>query len=400
MRQILASETLGTLGDDLDTALRQQESRLYSPDSRKSDRALRRFTIREMSDLCLRMKYNTLRHYLKNMEGLPEGQLESGNRRTFSLEEIHEIQEKLYQAGKIPDELYPGKLTGDETAKILVFNIKGGSSKTTSAVANAQLFAARGFKVLLVDMDPQASCSELFDIHADLDRIPSLYDVVTDQEEDRISITDAIQATYFPNIDIVPGSVSLTEFEYETAAAALSGKPFYSKIKDALSIVEDAYDIIIMDSPPHMSFCVIAALYASNSLLIPLSASMLDVASLVKFLQIAEGTMKSIEDKGGSHFDFIRILLTRYSPNDPAQLQLSSFLRNTLGSAILKTEFLNSTAISDAGNTMNPILEVDPSTFTRKTYDRIMESVQGIALELEEEIMIGRGRIHKDQEAA
>jgi chromosome partitioning protein len=127
---------------------------------------------------------------------------------------------------------------------------------------------------------------------------------------------------------------------------------------------------------------------------------MLDVASLVKFLQIAEGTMESIEEKGGSRFDFIRILITRYSPNDSAQMQLAAFLRNTLGDSILSTEFLKSTAISDAGNTMNPILEVEPSSFTRKTYDRIIESVQGIALELEEEIMVSRGRIERDGEAS
>lgn len=395
MRALLGSNILSGFSDDLDEALRQQASRLNAPDERKSDKALRRFTIREMADLAYRMNYNTLRHHLKSMDGLPEGQMEPGNRRTFSLEEIHEIQQRLHEAGKLPAASYPGKLEGEGTSKLLVYNLKGGVSKTSTAVNLSQFLALRGFKVLLIDLDPQASCSDLFDIQADLDGIPSIYDVLRYDEEDaaRVPIAEAIQATYFPNIDIIPGSISLTEFEYETATAASKGIPFYSRISDSLSLVQDAYDMVIFDTPPHMSFCVIAALYASNSMLIPLSAGMLDVVSLVKFLDLASSTLESIEGVDpDKRFDFVRILLTRYSPNDPAQLQLSSFLRNTLGPAMLNTDFLSSTAIADAGNTMNPLLEVDPSSFTRKTYDRILESLHGIALEIENEIMLGRGR--------
>ena len=398
MRDLLGSDRLGALSDALGKALDQQAKALHRPDARKSDKDLRRFTIREMAELALRMKYNTLRHHLKTMDGLPEGTMEAGNRRTFSLEEIHEIQQKLFEAGKIPLELYPNKVDGEITSKLLIYNLKGGVSKTTTAVNLSQLLAIRGFKVLVVDLDPQASCSDLFDICADVDGLPSIYDVLRyESVEDNIKpipIADVIQATYFPNIDLVPGSISLTEFEYETATAAARGIPFYSRIADALELVEDAYDVIIYDTPPHMSFCVIAALYASNSMLIPLSAGMLDVVSLVKFLDLASSTLESIENVNPQkRFDFIRILLTRYAPGDPAQLQLASFLRNTLGDAMMNVDFLNSTAIYDSGNTMSPLLEVDPSTFTRKTYDRILESLQGIALEVEEEIMVGRGRL-------
>ncbi|WP_161631069.1 AAA family ATPase [Leisingera caerulea] len=351
------------------------------------------------------MNYNTLRHHLKTIEGLPEGIMEPGNRRTFSLDEIHEIQARLYEAGKITPEMFPGKLEGEHTSKLLIYNLKGGVSKTSTAANLSQFLAVRGFKVLVVDLDPQASCSDLFDIQADLDGLPSIYDVLRYEEEGdgelRVPITDAIQATYFPNIDIIPGSIALTEFEYETASAAAQGVPFYSRISEALSLVEDAYDVVIFDTPPHMSFCVIAALYASNSMLIPLSAGMLDVVSLVKFLDLASSTLRSIEEVDpNKRFDFIRILLTRYSPSDPAQLGLASFLRNTLGTSMLNMDFLASTAIADAGNTMNPLLEVDPSSFTRKTYDRILESLHGIAMEIEEEVMISRGRIADKNEVS
>lgn len=397
MAELLGSEALKGLSDALDEALRLQQSRLLSPDHRKSDKPLRRFTIREMADLAFRINYNTLRHYLKTFDDLPEGIMEPGNKRTYSLEEVHAIQQRLYEEGKIPDALYPGKLEGERTAKLLCYNLKGGVSKTSTVANLAQFLALRGFKVLIVDLDPQASCSDLFDVQADLDDIPSIYDVLCYEDVEEgiqpIPMADAVQATYFDNIDIVPGSISLTEFEYETASAAARGVPFYSRISDALSTIEDAYDVVLFDTPPHMSFSVIAALYAANSMLIPLSAGMLDVVSLVKFLELASGTLASIEDVAPyKRFDFVRILLTRYSPSDPAQLQLSSFLRMVLGQTMLKTDFLSSTAIADAGNTMSPLLEIEPSDFTRKTYDRILESLQGIALEIEAEIMEARGR--------
>lgn len=398
------SQFLSGVSDDLDAALQAQAARLLSPDKRKSDKALRRFTIREVADICLRTNYNSLRNYLRSVPGLPEGILEAGNRRTFSLEEVHELQEKLFEAGKLPPETFPRRMDHEKPVTLSIFNLKGGVSKTTLTVNIAEGLASRGYRVLILDVDPQASCSDMLDVQADLDGLPSLYDVVRypdpESGEGPIPIVEAVQATYFPNIDLVPGSIGLTEFEYETSLAASRGTPFYSRISDALSTIEDAYDVILFDTPPHMSFAVIASLYASDGLLIPLSAGMLDVVSLVKFTDLASVTLDSIEkvvpDK---EFDFMRLVLTRYSPHDAAQLQLSSFLRAALGNRMLRTDFLSSTAIADAGNTMNPLLEVEPSSFNRKTYDRILESIQGIVHELEDEIMRARGRTPAEEGA-
>ncbi|TNF22624.1 MAG: hypothetical protein EP318_03175 [Rhodobacteraceae bacterium] len=402
---LLASEQLMNFSEIIDTALAQQRALLHAPESRKSDTPLRLFSVREVSH-ALRVKYNSLRQYLNTLDGMPEGTVEPGNRKYFSAEEINQILEVLRKAGKLEDSRYPRRLPGDPQARLVVYNLKGGVSKTSLSVNLAQFLALSGYKILAIDLDPQASFSDMFDIQADVEGLPSIYDVLrysdADSGEGPIPITQAIQATYVPNIDIVPGSMSMTEFEFETSANFRSGSegtPFHRRISDALEMVDDTYDLVIFDTPPHMSFAVISAVYAATGMLIPLSAGMLDVVSLAKFLELAASTMQVVEQHQDKRYDFIRFVLTRYSASDPAQLQLSSFLRSHLSGSMLSHDFVSSTAVADAGNTMNPLLELPPSSFHRRTYDRIFESLSGIADEVDAEIMRAWGREPFQREA-
>ncbi|MBU2961191.1 AAA family ATPase [Citreicella sp. C3M06] len=393
---LLASEQLMKFSDIIDTALTQQRELLHAPDKRKSDKPLRSFSVREVSH-ALRVKYNSLRQYLNTLPGMPAGTTEPGNRKYFTADEVNEILSVLYAEGKIGDERMPRRKPGDAQARLVVYNLKGGVSKTSLSVNLAQFLALRGYRILCIDLDPQASFSDMFDVQADLDGLPSVYDVLRYEDDSGgpVPITEAIRATYVPNIDLVPGSMSMTEFEYETSASFRGGgdgTPFHRRITDALELVDDYYDLVLFDTPPHMSFAVIAAVYAATGMLIPLSAGMLDVVSLAKFLELAAGTMEVVEQHQDKRYDFIRFVLTRYSASDPAQLQLSSFLRSHLGPAMLRNDMVSSTAIADAGNTMNPLLELDPSSFHRKTYDRIFESLCGIADEVDAEIMQSWGR--------
>jgi chromosome partitioning protein len=397
MADLLASEQLMGFSETIDTALAQQREMLHAPDTRKSDKPLRSFSVREVSH-ALRVKYNSLRQYLNALPGMPEGTLESGNRKYFTAEEVNQILEVLWREGKIGPERYPRRQPGDAQARLVVYNLKGGVAKTSLSVNLAQFLAIRGYRILCIDLDPQGSFSDMFDVSADLDGLPSVYDVLRYSDpatgEGPIPITEAIQPTYVPNIDLVPGSMSMTEFEYETSASfrAAEDTPFHRRISDALEEVDGAYDLILFDTPPHMSFAVISAVFAATGMLIPLSAGMLDVVSLAKFLELAAGTMQVVEQHQEKRYDFIRFVLTRYAASDPAQLQLSSFLRSHLGGAMLKHDMVSSTAIADAGNTMNPLLEIEPGSFHRKTYDRIFESLCGIADEIDAEIITSWGR--------
>ena len=178
-------------------------------------------------------------------------------------------------------------------------------------------------------------------------------------------------------------------FEYETALSTRDP----TLLAHSLGPVLPHYDVVIFDTPPQLSFAVMAALFASRGVLIPLNASMLDVMSLASFLGIAGNLMEEVEPHAPDHgFDFVKFLITRHEATDQPQVQTASFLRTVLGDSVMAAEFVKSTAIGDAATTNQTVLEVEPRGANRKTYDRAIESIGRVTAEIEAEIGKVRGR--------
>lgn len=376
----------------LSKALGDHSAEIFPPDAQKT---LRSFAMREAADF-LRINQNTFRHYMNTMEGkLPTGTLDKSNRRYFTAQEIHKIQKILFEEGKIKPDAYPKRQKGEKLQVVTCFNLKGGVSKTSTTIFLANRLSMLGYRVLVCDLDPQASLTNMFGLTPEMDpEMPSSYDVI--RYKDPMPMSEAIRPTYYPNIHILPASMDIIEFEYETALSFRNkdgANPFHSRLADALLQVEDQFDIVLADTPPTMSFSVIASLFASTGVLIPLNASMLDAMSLSTFLELASELMEVVENHAPEHgFDFIRFLITRYESTDQPQVQMAGFLRTVLGTAVMSSEFVKSTMIGDAANTKQPVFEIEPREVNRKTYDRVMESINRITDELEAEIMKSWGR--------
>jgi chromosome partitioning protein len=389
---IKGSTRFQALSSRLNRQLKEHSEVSFPPDARKS---LRKFSMREAADF-IKVNPNTFRHYVSSMgDKIPTGELDKSNRRYFTLEEIHEIQRVLFEEGKTDPKIYPRR-SGDEPCMVITcFNLKGGSGKTSSNIHISQRLSLSGFRVLLVDSDSQASLTNMFGITPEYDPdMLTLYDMI--RYEDPVLARDVIQKTYFPNIDLIPAAMSLMEFEYETALSFRTGArsgAFHTRIANALEPVLGDYDVVVFDTPPQLSFAVIAALFASRGVLIPLNASMLDVMSLASFLAMAGNLMEVVETHAPDHgFDFIKVLITRYEATDQPQVQMASFLRTILGSSVMTTEFVKSTAIGDAGTTKQTVFEVEPREVNKKTYDRAIESISRITEEVEQEIFRAWGR--------
>lgn len=392
MSGIRGSQRLESYASKLIKSLQDHTAEIFPPDAQKT---LRSYSMKEVGDL-IGVNPNTFRHYIKTYaDQMPTGKLVNGNRRYFTAEEMQEIREFLWKEGRIGIKEYRRRQPGEEMKAITVFNLKGGVSKTSSTVHLAEILALRGYRVLAVDLDAQASLTNLFGLTPEaMPDMPSSYNVIS--YKNPLPVRDVIRKTYFPGIDIIPASMDIIEFEYETALSFRDGgtsSPFHSRMAEGLSQVRDDYDIVLFDTPPQLSFAVISALFASSGMIIPLTASMLDVMSLSTFMTMAAELMAVVEEQDQDKtYDFIRFMITRYETGDQPQLQVASFMRTVLGDAVMNNEFLKSTAIGDAANTKQPLFEVEPRDITKSTYDRVMASISGMADEVEADLRKAWGR--------
>lgn len=380
------SANAARLSEALNTHMRNS----FQPESRKTLRKLHPAEVSELTGISM----SNLR--TRHQEGdFPEVETDARGRRLYSAEELDMIRQVMARTGRNGESYLPGRREGDGLQVISVVNFKGGSSKTTSAIHLAQRYALRGYRVLAIDMDPQASLTTMFGYRPEIEFAESgtIYDAL--RYEEPVPLSQVIRKTYFHKLDLAPAGLLLSEYETETAYALQHRiePPFTQRLAIALGEVEKDYDLVLIDCPPQLGFTTMTALLASTGLLITVVPSMLDVASMAQFLEMAGETVRVLEESTGpTDWKFLKFLIARYEPTDVPQSQMAGFLRSILLDQVLTMPMLKSTAISDAGMTQQTIYELDPTQVIRKTLDRILESVNGVADEFEKVIQEAWGR--------
>ena len=376
--------------EDLSAALESHMLQVFAPDARKE---LRLFSAGEAAEL-LGISTSFLRK-LHMDDKIPDVQISGGGRRHYSASNLLEIRKILETTAKTPGAYINGRREGDKVQVLSFLNFKGGSGKTTSAVHTAQRMALKGYRVLAVDIDPQASLTTLFGYRPEYDFLESgtIYDAI--RYDDPVPFSQIIQKTYFTGIDLAPGGLLLQEFEHDTPQALRNNlqPPFFARMATALAEIESNYDVIIFDCPPQLGYLTMAALCASTGVLITIVPNMLDVASMSQFLQMSADLLDVVSNAGADmQFDFLRFLINRYEPNDGPQQQVVAFLRQLFGDEVMIAPMLKSTAISDAGLTQQTIYEVERSQFHRNTYDRAIDSLNLVNDEVEALLQTAWGR--------
>lgn len=319
----------------------------------------------------------------------------SNGRRMYAMEDIDRIRRVLDEGSKT-GKYIPHRRPGEKLQVVSVMNFKGGSGKTTTSAHLAQYLALRGYRVLAIDLDPQASLSALFGHQPELDvgEGETLYGAI--RYEAPRPIAEVVRSTYTANLHLIPGNLELMEFEHETPKAMIAGSTetmFFARIGEVLSEIESFYDIVVIDCPPQLGYLTLSALCASTSVIVTVHPQMLDVASMNQFLYMTSDLLSVVRDAGGElNFDFLRYLVTRFEPNDGPQAQIVGFMRSLFGDRVLTSAMVKSTAISDAGLTKQTLYEVGRENFTRATYDRAIESLNAVNGEIEALIHAAWGR--------
>ncbi|OJU48914.1 MAG: plasmid partitioning protein RepA [Mesorhizobium sp. 61-13] len=381
--------------DALSSRLRAVGERVFPPTAQKS---LRSFTSGEVAQI-VGVSDGYLRQL--SLDGLgPNPEIGPSGRRSYTLQQVNEL--RRYLASTRPKEalkFWPQRRSADKLQVITVANFKGGSAKTTTSLYLAQGLALQGYRVLAIDLDPQASLSSMFGLQPEFDigENATLYGAIR-YDDERVPMRDVVRPTYFTGISIVPGNLELMEFEHQTPRFMMEsrGRPeelFFRRVARAISEVDTDYDVVVIDCPPQLGFLTMGALNAATGMIVTVHPQMVDVASMSQFLLMTSDLIGVIEDAGGRlDYDFLRFLVTRHDPRDVPEQEIVALLRDVFDNDVLDATAWKSTAIANAGLTKQSLFELSKGAVGRSVYDRAMESITGVNVEIIELISRVWGR--------
>ena len=381
---------IGRYAELLAANLHAQREAHFPPDARKT---MRHLSSGEAAEL-LGVDHTYLRKLHRDGK-IHDVELTAGSHRRYTLDDLAEIRQTLEANSKKPGTYVPGRRIGDKLQVVSVVNFKGGSGKTTTSAHLAQRLALKGYRVLAIDLDPQASLSALHGLQPEIDLMDggTLYDAV--RYDDPVPIEEVIRKTYIRGLDLIPGNLELMEFEHETPAAIHKGgaKAFFTRVQDVLAKVESDYDVVVIDCPPQLGFLTMSALSASSGVLVTVHPQMLDLMSMSQFLRMTSDLLGVIREAGANlRYDWLRFLPTRFKVGDAPQTEVIAFIRGLFGRSVLVNQMVESTAISDAGLTKQTLYEVDRKDFTRTTFERAIDSMNAVNDEIAQLIQRTWGR--------
>jgi chromosome partitioning protein len=352
----------------------QVRASMLAPEARKSPP---RFNSAQLAELCGIEK--TRLQYLAKKGELPSGNQEGASRREWTLVEAREWVRTI-KSESLRD---PTVAAG---AVITIANFKGGVSKTTTAAAIAQGLSLRGHRVLVIDTDPQGSLTTLFGVLPDTD-VDEEQTILPLCAGDVDSVMPAIQRTYWDGIDLVAAAPVLfnAEFLLPSRQKSEKGFAFWRVLDEGLVQARDEYDVIIIDTPPSLSYITINALIAADGVIMPLPPNALDFASSAQFWNLFTEVCGGLFKAGGDDkkFSFVDVVLSRVDRADAVSAAVRQWIVSAYGSKVLPIEIPKTSIAASASAEFGTVYDVDSSSVQAKTlkrardaYDQLVDHIE------------------------
>ena len=244
---------------------------------------------------------------------------------------------------------------------VAIANQKGGVGKTTTAVNLSACLAALGWRVLLIDLDPQANATSALGLES-LENL-SLYRALVGE----VHLVDQILPTRLDNLYVIPADLDLAGAEVEVARL----DNHLIRLREIMRpLVEDApFDFVVMDCPPSLGIIMTNALAAADELLIPIQCEYFALEGLSKIV----GLVAQIRDAANPNLAIGGIVMTMYDSRTTLGKQVVGEVRTHFDATTYQTMIPRSVRLGEAPSFGKTILEYDPSGVAAKAYRQLAE---------------------------
>lgn len=241
------------------------------------------------------------------------------------------------------------------TRIVAVANQKGGVGKTTTAINLAASIASRGYRVLLVDFDPQGNASS--GVGWPRDRVEkSIYDVLVGEA----AMADVVRPTEIPTLSVAPATTDLVGAEIELIGADRRERA----LADALAPVTGQYDYIVIDCPPSLGLLTLNALVAADGVIVPMQAEYFALEGL----SALTSTIEKVRAAYNPHLTIDGVLFTMFDGRLSVANQVKCEVAHFFGDKVFRESVPRNVRLSEAPSHGKPCLLYDVRCQGTKSY--------------------------------
>jgi chromosome partitioning protein len=245
---------------------------------------------------------------------------------------------------------------------LAIANQKGGVGKTTTAINLGAALALRGFKTLLIDLDPQSNTSMSY---VDLRGVSrSIYDVLAD---DGCTLQDVTLPTAVQNLSVAPSRIGLAKLE-----AKLVGEvDAHYRLKDRIEPVLQSHDMVLIDCPPALGLLTVNALVAATHLLIPIQSSYFALEGTDDLLE----TVEKVRARPNPALEILGVLITMHDRRTALARDIRGQIQSVFGTKVFNTVITKSVRLEESPAYKESIFTFAPESSGASEYYTLSEEV-------------------------